>query len=171
MCASCSASWSLAAAKKSYPVQKKKETCRLPRQIVDSQRLKLRALRKDGYLFHLDHMLLVYTDPTTTPDDAMRLPPLPHPAHPDAPHLVVDAAARGSVARFVNHSCAPNLTVQPVLTQGCSGLRYRVALVAAQEVAAGEELSYDYGARYFFREGGGRVACGCGAPQCRGFLT
>ncbi len=38
----------------------------------------------------------------------------------------------GNVARFINHSCDPNLLVQVVFTQGCSSLKYRVALVAKQ---------------------------------------
>lgn len=37
----------------------------------------------------------------------------------------------GNVARYINHSCAPNLLVQPVLRgPGDSGLKYGVALVA-----------------------------------------
>ena len=38
----------------------------------------------------------------------------------------------GSVARFINHSCQPNLITQPVLRQGDSALRYCNAFVATQ---------------------------------------
>lgn len=34
-------------------------------------------------------------------------------------HLVVDARLRGNVARFINHSCAPNCVVQAVMSGYC----------------------------------------------------
>ena len=40
--------------------------------------------------------------------------------------------AAGSVARFLNHSCKPNLMSQPVLRQRDSGLRYCIALVSTE---------------------------------------
>ena len=82
--------------------------------------------------------MLVYVDPTTSRDEAAHLPALPFAASAaaDARHLVIDAARAGSVARFVNHSCAPNMAVQPVLTQGCSGER------AARPACKGEESVY-----------------------------
>ena len=88
----------------------------------------------------------------------------------ESPHLVLDAKNRGNVGRFFNHSCSPNLMVQPVFTQGCSALRYRVAFVAVKEVAPGVELCYNYGQRYFFKEGGQVMPCACGAENCQGVL-
>jgi hypothetical protein len=38
----------------------------------------------------------------------------------------------GNLARFINHSCEPNLIVQPVLRKGDSGMRYCVAIFAAE---------------------------------------
>ncbi len=46
----------------------------------------------------------------------------------------------GNVARFINHSCTPNLVVQPVLRPGDSGLKYGVALVAQKRWALGRGL-------------------------------
>ncbi len=61
-------------------------------------------------------------------------------------------------ADYVNHSCAPN-----------AGLRGQVALVALRDIAAGEEVCYDYATS----EGGAcpEFECHCGAPQCRGRVT
>ena len=88
----------------------------------------------------------------------------------DAPHLVMDAEKRGNIGRFFNHSCSPNLIVQPVLTKGCSGIRYRVAFVASEEVPPGVELCYNYGSRYFFKAGDEELSCACGAANCNGVL-
>jgi hypothetical protein len=146
-------------------------------------------LRKDthSYLFDLDHFLTIKADPTTTPEEHAALPPIPacamttteddanHPTvdfmeAPEAPHLVLDARTFGNVGRFFNHCCSPNMMVQPVLTQGCSALRYRVAFVAVKEVEPGVELCYNYGQRYFFKEGGQVVPCACGSENCQGVL-
>jgi len=146
-------------------------------------------LRKDNqsYLFDLDHFLIIKADPTTTPEERAALPPVPAGAigtaadndartaidfmeSAESAHLVLDARWYGNVGRFFNHSCSPNVMVQPVLTQGCSALKYRVAFVAVKEVDPGVELCYNYGQRYFFKEGGQVVPCACGSENCQGVL-
>lgn len=63
-----------------------------------------------------------------------------------------------SVADFINHSCAPN-----------AGLRGQITLVALRDIAAGEEVCYDYamsdGTAY------DEFDCACRAPTCRGRVT
>ena len=136
----------------------------------------------DSYLFDLDHFILVAADPTTDAQQRAALPPLP-PTYdssnstmdsleaPDARHLVIDAQHRGNIGKFFNHSCSPNLIVQPMLTQGCSGLRYRDVFVAKDAIYPGVEMCYNYGSRYFFRNGDEEVPCACGAANCRGTLA
>jgi hypothetical protein len=57
-------------------------------------------------------------------------------------------------------------------TAGCSvnvGLREQVVLVAMRDIAAGEEVCFDYA-----MTGGGpydEFECACGAPDCRGWIT
>lgn len=47
----------------------------------------------------------------------------------------------------------------------------RVALFARRAIAAGEELTFCYGATAGAQAGGsGRARCLCGAPCCGGFL-
>ncbi|KPP63670.1 hypothetical protein Z043_118049 [Scleropages formosus] len=53
----------------------------------------------------------------------------------------VDPAAMGNVGRFLNHSCQPNLSMVPVRVHS---LVPRLALFALRDVAAGEELTFDY---------------------------
>ena len=50
--------------------------------------------------------------------------------------VVVDASVNGNAARFLNHSCAPNCDV--VVEDA------RLWVETLRDVAAGEELTYDY---------------------------
>jgi SET domain-containing protein len=80
-------------------------------------------------------------------------------------HTVIDAAVGGNDARFINHQCKGNCE---------SVIKYRrVFIDATRDIAAGEELGYDYEI--------GRdkddppnvdeiYACRCGSAQCRGTM-
>ncbi|OQO00577.1 hypothetical protein B0A48_13067 [Cryoendolithus antarcticus] len=77
--------------------------------------------------------------------------------------LVIDGT-KGSMARFVNHSCEPNCEVRMCLVGGTP----RMGVFAGENgVKTGEELTYDYN---FDNFGQTRQRCYCGAPSCRGFL-
>ena len=77
--------------------------------------------------------------------------------------LVIDGT-KGSMARFVNHSCEPNCEVRMMLVNGTP----RMGVFAGDDgVMTGEELTYDYN---FDNFGSTRQACYCGAPSCRGSL-
>jgi hypothetical protein len=53
----------------------------------------------------------------------------------------VDGSSRRNVARYANHSCRPNAESDVV--------RGKVILRAIKAIAAGEEITYDYGEEYF----------------------
>ena len=84
------------------------------------------------------------------------------------PELAVDAGRIGSVARFLNHCCEPNLFVQSVFIEYSSRV-HRIALFAARDILPYEELTYDYGYVVGSVEGK-TLRCLCGAPSCRGYL-
>lgn len=67
--------------------------------------------------------------------------------------VVVDAAVGGNIARFINHACRPNCYSQ--IIDG------RIWIRAARNIAAGEELTYDY-----HTNGNARIPCRC-RPGCR----
>jgi len=78
---------------------------------------------------------------------------------------VIDAGVGGNAARFINHSCEPNC--EAVLT------RRRVFIVALRDIAAGEELAYDYGIERAADDPPGLAeifGCRCGAASCRGTM-
>ena len=87
----------------------------------------------------------------------------------------VDPTYIGNAARFINHSCGPNLFMVPV-RYGCS--IPRLALFALRDIEAGEELSFDYGGvpNPNTEKNGENLSdseakiCHCEASECSGFL-
>ncbi|KAH7839111.1 hypothetical protein Vadar_033364 [Vaccinium darrowii] len=87
------------------------------------------------------------------------------------PEFCIDAGSVGNVARFINHSCDPNLFVQCVLSTHHDARLARVILFAADNIAPFQELTYDYGYALDSVVGpDGKVKqqpCHCGASDCR----
>ncbi|XP_074275161.1 histone-lysine N-methyltransferase, H3 lysine-9 specific SUVH4-like isoform X2 [Silene latifolia] len=88
-----------------------------------------------------------------------------------APEFCIDAGLTGNVARFINHSCEPNLFVQCVLSSHHDIKLARVMLFAADNIPPLQELTYDYGYALDSVIGqDGKIkqmTCYCGAPGCR----
>ena len=83
----------------------------------------------------------------------------------DADSRVVDATRKGNLARFANHSCAPNCLAKSVVLAN----ERRVVLFTTRDVHRGEELTYDY---QFAPEIPEReTPCACGAQICRGVIN
>ncbi|NXS25012.1 SETMR methyltransferase, partial [Mystacornis crossleyi] len=91
----------------------------------------------------------------------------------------VDPTYVGNVGRFLNHSCEPNLFMVPVRVDS---MVPKLALFAAADISAGEELSYDYSGRFrnlpgtsrehepLEEENRLRKPCYCGSSMCASFL-
>lgn len=62
------------------------------------------------------------------------------------------------VAAFINHSCDGNCETDEI--EG------HVWIMAARNIAAGEELTYDYN----LYDGDGHAPCRCGSTDCRGTM-
>ncbi|GAV80086.1 SET domain-containing protein [Cephalotus follicularis] len=75
----------------------------------------------------------------------------------------IDATKKGSIARFINHSCQPNCETRKWTVLG----EIRVGIFAKQDISVGTELAYDYNFEWY---GGAKVRCLCGAANCSGFL-
>ncbi|KAJ5726373.1 uncharacterized protein N7483_007730 [Penicillium malachiteum] len=79
-------------------------------------------------------------------------------------NMIIDAT-RGSIARFVNHSCEPNCRMEKWTVAG----KPRMALFAGDRgIMTGEELSYDYNFDPYSNKN--VQQCRCGAINCRGIL-
>jgi SET domain-containing protein len=115
--------------------------------------------------------VLEYKGEIITWKEALKLPP----HDPDQPHHtfyfhlddghVIDAKSSCAPAKWVNHSCEPNLEARQ---EG-----YRVFLDALRDIAPGEELFYDYGLMVEGRKTKKAKkdhACLCGSRKCRGTM-
>ncbi|XP_021722991.1 histone-lysine N-methyltransferase, H3 lysine-9 specific SUVH4-like [Chenopodium quinoa] len=87
------------------------------------------------------------------------------------PEFCIDAGSRGNVARFINHSCEPNLFVQCILSAHHDLRLARIVLIAADNIPPMQELTYDYGYALDSVIGSdGKVKvlpCFCGTGDCR----
>ncbi|VVA95521.1 unnamed protein product [Arabis nemorensis] len=75
----------------------------------------------------------------------------------------IDATKKGSLARFINHSCKPNCETRKWNVLG----EVRVGIFAKETISPRTELAYDYNFEWY---GGAKVRCLCGAVACSGFL-
>lgn len=87
------------------------------------------------------------------------------------PEFCIDAGSYGNFARFINHSCEPNLFVQCVLSSHHDVRLARVVLFAADNILPNQELTYDYGYELDSVIGPeGKIKelpCYCGTADCR----
>jgi SET domain-containing protein len=72
----------------------------------------------------------------------------------------LDGSVDWNLARLINHSCALNCSAE--LRRG------HIWIVTERVIAAGEEISFDYG---YDLEDHKNYPCSCGASQCRGYIV
>lgn len=72
----------------------------------------------------------------------------------------IDGSVEWNPARFANHCCAPNCSVE------CDA--GHLWLIADRAIAPGEELTYDYG---YDLEDYKEHLCNCRAKECLGFIV
>eukprot|EP00540_Astrosyne_radiata_P003272 CAMPEP_0116838556 /NCGR_PEP_ID=MMETSP0418-20121206/9280_1 /TAXON_ID=1158023 /ORGANISM="Astrosyne radiata, Strain 13vi08-1A" /LENGTH=112 /DNA_ID=CAMNT_0004468575 /DNA_START=18 /DNA_END=356 /DNA_ORIENTATION=- len=76
---------------------------------------------------------------------------------------------KGGHARYINHNCNPNCIAKYVDGNPSKYLK-RVMIIAQRDIAAREEITYDY---QFPLELDleARIPCNCGSLLCRGFMN
>ncbi|KAI5952851.1 SET2 [Candida jiufengensis] len=75
----------------------------------------------------------------------------------------IDATEKGSLARFVNHSCNPNAYVDKWVV----GEKLRMGIFSKRKIIPGEEITFDYNVD---RYGAQSQPCYCGEPNCLKFM-
>uniref|UniRef100_A0A8C7G5W3 Uncharacterized protein n=2 Tax=Oncorhynchus kisutch TaxID=8019 RepID=A0A8C7G5W3_ONCKI len=74
---------------------------------------------------------------------------------------VVDASQTGGLARYINHSCAPNCVAEVVTFER----GYKIIITSNRRIEKGEELCFDY--QFDCVDGQHKIACHCGTADCR----
>jgi uncharacterized protein len=86
---------------------------------------------------------------------------------------VIDANVDGNVARWINHSCAPNC--EAVIEENAKGKAHKdkVFIEAIRDIQPGEELTYNYGIvldEPHTAKAKKLWGCKCGSKQCTGTM-
>ncbi|KAI3850967.1 hypothetical protein MKX03_036447 [Papaver bracteatum] len=82
---------------------------------------------------------------------------------PSSP-IMISAKNMGNVARFMNHSCSPNVFWQPVLHGQNKDSFPHIMFYAIKHIPPMTELTYDY------LKCGKKKRCFCGSANCRSFF-
>ncbi|KAG9454429.1 hypothetical protein H6P81_007333 [Aristolochia fimbriata] len=88
--------------------------------------------------------------------------------------FTIDAAEKGNVGRFINHSCSPNLYAQNVLFDHDDKTLPHIMFFAAENIPPLQEITYHY--NYTIdqvRDANGNIKkkpCYCGSHECTGRL-
>ena len=85
---------------------------------------------------------------------------------------VIDANVDGNDARWINHSFDPNCEAT-WLEDGKKKRKDRIYIEAMRDIAAGEELTYNYGITLVEAHTAKQKAiwaCHCGSPKCTGTM-
>jgi SET domain-containing protein len=86
---------------------------------------------------------------------------------------IIDANRKGNVARWINHSCAPNAIAFVHEHKSGKAKKDKVIIEALRDIEPGEEITYDYGFEFdvpYTKKLLAIWACRCGAPQCTGTM-
>lgn len=75
----------------------------------------------------------------------------------------IDATVKGSLGRFLNHSCEPNCYVEKWVV----GDKLKMGIFSKRQVKAGEELTFNYNVD---RYGANSQPCYCGESNCIGVI-
>ncbi|KAJ4848102.1 hypothetical protein Tsubulata_023523 [Turnera subulata] len=141
------------------PIRAGAFVCEYAGEVIDTSKLvEPGAGNEENYVF----------DGTRThhPGDVMPGDPSDGPKFPFP--LVISAKNAGNVARFMNHSCSPNLWWQPILRANNKEFDAHVGFYAIRHIPPMTELTYSYGMVPPGKPNNGRKNCLCGSPKCRG---
>lgn len=84
----------------------------------------------------------------------------------DGETYCIDARRYGNIARFINHSCEPNLIPVKVYVDHQDLKFPRIAFFAVRDIDANEELAFDYGDKFWIIKYKS-FTCSCHSPKCK----
>lgn len=134
------------------------------KHVVEDDYTFRRSLPNDKALrYNLGAELLEENSTDATAESSKQLP------------IIISAKDAGNVARFINHSCSPNLLWQAVQYDHGDDSYPHIMLFAMKHIPPMTELTYDYGVRGAppgiegkFPQACKLKTCLCGSTNCRG---
>ncbi|KAM7505180.1 hypothetical protein LguiB_004084 [Lonicera macranthoides] len=143
------------------PIRSGAFICEYAGEVIDLATLeRLRGENEDNYIFDATRN---YEPLEAVRGDNAESAKVPFP-------LVISAKDGGNVARFMNHSCKPNVYWQPVLRESNNESYLHIAFYAIGHIPPMQELTYDYGMVPPDKAYQRRKKCLCGSVKCRGFF-
>ncbi|KAF5747914.1 histone-lysine N-methyltransferase H3 lysine-9 specific SUVH1-like [Tripterygium wilfordii] len=133
--------------------------CEYAGEAIDNSNIEALDRDMDDYLFDATRSC-----PPILPSDSSEDMKMPFP-------LAINAKNVGNVARFMNHSCSPNVIWQPVLRTNNKEPDLHVVFHAIRHIPPMTELTYDYGMLPPEKMGRRKKLCLCGSSKCRGFFA
>ncbi|KAL5059090.1 hypothetical protein RYX36_030694 [Vicia faba] len=134
--------------------------CEYAGEVIDSARVEmLGGDNEDEYIFDSTR---IYQQLEVFPAD-IEAPKIPSP-------LYITAKNEGNVARFMNHSCSPNVLWRPIVRENKHESDLHIAFFAIRHIPPMVELTYDYGINLPLKAGQRKKKCLCGSVKCRGYF-
>ncbi|XP_027349733.1 histone-lysine N-methyltransferase, H3 lysine-9 specific SUVH1-like [Abrus precatorius] len=134
--------------------------CEYAGEVIDNARVEeLGGDNEDDYIFDSTR---IYQQLEVFPGDT-EAPKIPSP-------LYISARNEGNVARFMNHSCSPNVLWRPVIRENKNESDLHIAFYAIRHIPPMMELTYDYGIVLPLKVGQKKKKCLCGSAKCRGYF-
>jgi euchromatic histone-lysine N-methyltransferase len=150
--------------------------CEYAGEVIDETKMNL-DVKEDDYIFHTSCTsdtvsrwnqgteLLEETSRGSTTGSFRQLP------------IIISAKDSGNVARFVNHSCSPNLVWQAVQYDHGDDRYPHIMFFAIKHIPPMTELTYDYGTKGappgfedIFPKACKLKPCLCSSTNCRGYF-
>ncbi|KAL5811614.1 hypothetical protein ACOSQ3_026564 [Xanthoceras sorbifolium] len=132
--------------------------CEYAGEVIDMFKIeKLGGESKNDYVFDATRTCQPAESLPIDSDEASKIP-FP---------LIINAKAVGNVARFMNHSCSPNVFWQPVLRESDKNYDLHIAFHAIKHIPPMTELTYDYGLPDKAER---KKNCLCGSSTCRSYF-
>ena len=135
--------------------------CEYAGQVIDPSKIdKFGVDVDDDYVFDASRIAKPFG---VLPGNSSEAPEIPFP-------LVISAKYTGNVARFMNHSCSPNVIWQPVSRENKDVSDLHVAFYALRHIPPMTELTYDYGLVSGDEADQRKKKCLCGSLKCSGIF-
>ncbi|CAJ1917330.1 unnamed protein product [Sphenostylis stenocarpa] len=135
--------------------------CEYAGEVIDSARVE-EELGSDNLNDYIFDSTRIYQQLEIFPGDT-EAPKIPSP-------LYISAINEGNVARFMNHSCSPNVLWRPVIHENKNMSDLHIAFYAIRHIPPMMELTYDYGTVLPLKAVHRKKKCLCGSVKCRGYF-